>query len=256
MSRGVDAVGRPLVLRGLEGAASAAYFDAFPSMLGPSWAFPGRVRRPARDPVNALLNFGYTLATAEVARHLLRASFDLRIGLLHGIRYGRESLALDLVEELRAPLVDRFTLRLLHRRQIQRDDFITHDEDGAVRLTDDARRRYLEWWEEALSSRAPLLRNDRSTPDDDAAPHAAQVEGLEKQRLGPNPKAPNEITWRFRIERQAHRLARFLLRQAPFKPLQATRDPKNHIAGDGGDSQPVRPVSEVDETNPKTGSSS
>lgn len=229
------------VLRGLEGAASAAYFDAFPDMLGPEWAFPGRVRRPATDPVNALLNFGYMLATAEVARHLLRASFDLRIGLVHGIRYGRESLALDLVEELRAPLVDRFTLRLLRLRQLKREDCVERDDDGAVRLT---RRSYLEWWEEALSSRAPLLRNDRPAIGDDAVRSAKRIgQARREARAAVDP--PDGVTWRFRIERQAHRLARFLLQGVPFKPLQATRKAKAGRAV--ADSQPPAATADGDE---------
>lgn len=213
--------------RGIEGAASSTYFGAFADMVGPDWAFPGRVRRPPRDPVNALLSFGYTLATAEVARHLLRASFDLRIGLVHGIRYGRESLALDLVEELRAPLVDRFTLRLLRRGQLKREDFIEREDDGAVRLTDEARRSYLAWWEETLSSRAPLLRND--APDDGDLWRSA--EWIRPRRDGEldasaQDRAPEELTWRYRMERQVQRLARFLLRDAPFKPLQSSRKSK------------------------------
>lgn len=239
-------------VRGLEGAAGSAYFDAFPDMLGPEWSFPGRKRRPARDPVNALLNFGYTLATSEVARHLLRASFDLRIGLVHGIRYGRESLALDLVEELRAPLVDRFTLRLLHRHQLKPADFVERDGDGAVRMTDDARRTYLEAWEETLSARAPLLRNDGPAVGDEEL-RAADVIARGREpvardrgddRLG---AVPDQVTWRFRIERQAHRLARFLLRDVPFMPLQATRKAKRAPVSDEAGSQPAAGLADDDD---------
>jgi CRISPR-associated protein Cas1 len=225
--------------RGIEGAASSTYFGAFADMVGPEWAFPGRVRRPPRDPVNALLSFGYTLATAEVARHLLRASFDLRIGLVHGIRYGRESLALDLVEELRAPLVDRFTLRLLRRGQLKREDFIEREEDGAVRLTDDARRSYLEWWEETLSSRAPLFRDDAPDDGSDLSRSAEWIRPRRDRVPDASAKGgvPEELTWRFRMERQVQRLARFLLRDAPFKPLQSSRKPKRPAVPDEIDSQ-------------------
>ncbi len=206
-------------LLGLEGAASAAYFAAFGDMLSGAWSFPGRVRRPPKDPVNALLSFGYTLAGSEIARHLTAAGFDPRIALLHGIRYGRESLPLDLVEEFRAPLVDRFTLRLLNRSELTEADFEDRDHD-AVGLRDGARRRYLELWEEMLSARAPRLRNDGAiSGDEDMA---------EAQELGRAVPAGQEVelgervTWRFRMERQIHRLRRFLLKGVPYRPLQST----------------------------------
>lgn len=190
------------VLRGYEGAGSAAYFAAFGSALSPPWTFPGRVRRPPRDPVNALLSFGYTLATAEVTRHLVRAGFDPRIGLLHGIRYGRVSLALDLVDEFRTPMVDRFTLALLNRRQLRSDDFETHD-DGAVRLTAEGRRKYLELWESMLGAGGTVGRGpspDGATDDD-----------------------RSRSSWRERIARQAHRLRIHLLDGAAYRPLTAPR---------------------------------
>ena len=214
------------VLRGFEGAASAAYFEAFPEMLARGFTFPGRVRRPPKDPVNALLSFGYTLAGSEVARHLARIGFDTRIGLVHGIRYGRESLPLDLVEELRSPMVDRFTLRLLNHRQLERDDFEERD-DGAVRLRDDARRRYLELWEEMLSAKAPRLRNE-PRPDATDPGRATRVDretGAAPPCATAGEPAPLDepVTWRYRIERQAHRLRRFLLKGVPFRPLQSSR---------------------------------
>ncbi len=242
------------VLRGFEGAASAAYFDAFPEMLRTGFVFEKRVRRPPKDPVNALLSFGYTLAGSEVARHLARVGFDTRIGLLHGIRYGRESLPLDLVEELRAPMVDRFTLRLLNNRQLEREDFEERD-DGAVRLRDDARRRYLELWEEMLSAKAPRLRND--DPGDDAGlVGARRVDRATRaaEPAGGAPEAPprldEPVTWRYRIERQAHRLRRFLLKGVPFRPLQSSRkindpgsiDPQNGSARPPEPSQPLESI--------------
>lgn len=198
------------VLRGLEGAGSAKYFQVFGETLSEGWTFRRRVRRPATDPVNALLSFGYTLAVGEVGRFLTWGGFDTRIGMLHGLRYGRESLALDVVEEFRAPMVDRFTLRLLNLGQLEREDF-EEQEDGAVRLTPDGRRRYLTLWEEMLMKRAPGLRNE----SEDVGERAQWVtkEGGEEA----------DVTWRHRMERQVNALRRYLLNGAPFEPLQRSR---------------------------------
>lgn len=199
-------------LRGIEGAAAAAYFEAFATLIDGGWGFRRRARRPPPDPVNALLSFGYTLATGEVARHLLRAGFDLRIGLFHGLRYGRESLPLDLVDEFRVPMVDRFTLGLLRRRQVQLEDFVAVD-TGGVRLTDPARRRYLELWEEMLDAAAPALRGvDDDDGDGDGETQVGAEEGVGEGR----------VTWRRRMQRQVGRLYRFLMRGEGYRGLLAS----------------------------------
>lgn len=207
-------------LRGMEGAAAAAYFSAFREIVGDAWGFAKRVRRPPTDPVNALLSFGYTLATSEVARHLLRAGFDLRIGLFHGIRYGRESLPLDLVEDLRVPMVDRFTVALLRRRQLAADDF-ERQEDGAVRLAHDARRRYLELWEEMLERPAPSLRGEESEADGDAVTEDFVA-------APPGRSEPDQpVTWRRRIRRQVRRLQQYLMRDIPYRGMLADGTARN-----------------------------
>lgn len=211
-------------LRGLEGAAAAAYFGVFSEMLSSPWSFPGRVRRPPTDPVNALLSFGYTLAGGELARHLQWAGFDLRIGLIHGLRYGRESLPLDLLEEVRAPLVDRFVLRLINRRVLQLEDF-ERTNDGACRLTPDARVRYLTAWEEMLAATAARLRNEPDAPvrDDGDAP-------LRLDRAAQEAAEGDASSWRARLERQTYRLQKFLLRDMPYRPLQSSRKPKERAS--------------------------
>ncbi len=205
-------------IRGFEGAGAAAYFGVFGELLRGGWTFPGRVRRPATDPVNALLGFGYTLAVGEVARHLVFAGFDPRVGLLHGLRYGRESLPLDLVEEFRGSMVDTFTLRLLNRGQLQVADFDTDPGTLAVRMTADARRRYLDAWEEMLDRRGgrlPREADDGADGDDDGA--------VERVGRGGEPptRAGRGVSWRYRIERQVARLRRFLMSDEPYRPLHA-----------------------------------
>lgn len=209
---------------GVEGAAAAEYFEAFGEMLAAPWPWRGRVRRPATDPVNALLSYGYALATGEVARLLAWGGFDGRVGLVHGLRYGRQSLALDLVEEFRPVLVDRFVLRVVNRRQFALDDFEEHD-GGAVRLSSEARRRFLELWEELLASRAPALRNDVDLPSDFERPEAVRIGGTGS---GADPAGDGEgPTWRGRMERQVGRLRRFVMRGEAYRGLMASKNAGN-----------------------------
>lgn len=127
-------------LLGIEGEAAAIYFAVFRILLRTAgFDFVTRTRRPPKDPVNALLSLVYSLVTHECLSALSGVGLDPYAGFLHQDRSGRPSLALDLLEEFRAPLADRFVLTLINRKQIQPKDFVT-EASGAVRLTDDARK--------------------------------------------------------------------------------------------------------------------
>lgn len=138
-------------VRGVEGAAARAYFAAWDEVLAPSGlSFPGRTRRPPRDPVNAVLSFGYGLLLALVDGWVSAVGLDPYQGYLHTIRHGKPSLSLDLMEEFRPVLVDRLVFALLNRRRLQKEDF--QERLGGVELTETGRRTFLQAWEELLES--------------------------------------------------------------------------------------------------------
>ena len=144
------------ILRGLEGDAANAYFSAFPSLIrnkDPEFTFSGRSRRPPRDAVNAILSFLYVLLAQDCRAAAETHGLDPQMGFLHRDRPGRMSLALDLMEEFRAPVVDRLCLSLINRRQIPPSGF-RHEETGGVFLTDDARTTVLKAWQDR--KRTPL----------------------------------------------------------------------------------------------------
>lgn len=137
-------------LRGLEGAGASMYFDRFDDMIlgnKEEFRYTGRSRRPPLDSVNAMLSFAYTLLGNDCAAALESVGLDPYVGFMHRDRPGRTSLALDLLEELRPCLADRFVLTMINDRIVSGKDFITQ-ENGAVRLTDDARRAFLKQWQE------------------------------------------------------------------------------------------------------------
>ncbi len=147
-------------MRGIEGAAATVYFSRFDSMLhSPSgFRFETRSRRPPRNEVNAVLSFVYTLLTREISSALETVGLDPAAGYLHTLRPGRPSFALDLIEELRAPLCDRFTLSLLNLGQLGEKDFERDSE--AVFLNDRGRRTVLASWQKrkAEAVQHPFLR--------------------------------------------------------------------------------------------------
>jgi CRISPR-associated protein Cas1 len=132
-------------LRGIEGYAAKAYFGAFTAMVRQNrsvFAFTERSRRPPKDPINALLSFVYTLLVSECVAACEGVGLDPQMGYLHTLRPGRPALALDLMEELRAPLADRLVLTLINRQQITPNDFIDRP-GGAIYLTKEGRTTVL-----------------------------------------------------------------------------------------------------------------
>ncbi len=132
-------------VRGIEGMCAQAYFQAFDHLVTSQrtdFRFEGRSRRPPLDRTNCLLSFLYSLWTNDCVTALEGVGLDPQLGFLHVPRPGRPALALDLVEELRAPVVDRLALTLINRKQIQADDFEVRA-GGAVMLTEDGRKKVL-----------------------------------------------------------------------------------------------------------------
>lgn len=138
-----------LTLVGEEGLAANKYFEVFPCMMTQQregFPFSGRNRRPPKDAVNAMLSLAYTLIANDVAAALETVGLDPYVGFLHTLRPGRASLALDMTEELRAYLGDRFVLSLINRRQVTPNDFLYQGEQG-VTMTENGRKTFIAAWQ-------------------------------------------------------------------------------------------------------------
>ena len=132
-------------IRGIEGDASRSYFSVFDSMITlqkEDFIFRFRNRRPPKDNVNCLLSFIYTILLHDVLSALETVGLDPQVGYLHSDRPGRPSLALDMMEEFRAPFADRLALSLINLRQIQKGGFIK-SQAGGVLMTDETRKTLL-----------------------------------------------------------------------------------------------------------------
>ena len=136
-------------LMGIEGACAAEYWKGFAAALrSPGLGFSGRRFRPPPDPVNAVLSLGYSLLTHLVASALDACGLDPWLGFLHRPAASRHSLALDVVEVFRAPIVDRLAVRLFNLRVLKPDDF---ERRGAgVLLSARALRRFADSWEQTI----------------------------------------------------------------------------------------------------------
>ncbi|PEU18373.1 MULTISPECIES: type I-C CRISPR-associated endonuclease Cas1c [unclassified Bacillus (in: firmicutes)] len=136
-------------LRGWEGQAAISYNKLINQMIlqqKEDFYFHTRSRRPPLDNVNAMLSFAYTLLANDMASALEGVGLDAYVGFLHRDRPGRVSLALDVMEELRGVYADRFVLSLINKKVINKDDFLKK-ENGAVIMTDEARKKFLTAWQ-------------------------------------------------------------------------------------------------------------
>ncbi|MDZ7360733.1 MAG: CRISPR-associated endonuclease Cas1 [candidate division KSB1 bacterium] len=138
-------------LLGLEGSATAAYFKVLGRMFLPPWQFATRSRRPPKDPVNAVLSFGYVIVGNELQSHLDGIGFDPYAGFYHASEYGRPSLALDLLEEFRHSLVDRLALHLFNQNVFTTADF-QNLSVGGVHLNRDGQKKFFQSYERYLGS--------------------------------------------------------------------------------------------------------
>lgn len=132
-------------LRGMEGEAAEAYFSVFDHTIlvpGPDFRFNTRSRRPPLDRVNALLSYVYSILALDLRSALEAVGLDPYVGFLHVERPGRPSLALDLMEEFRAPFADRLVLGLVNLRQIDASGFVVHP-TGEVEMSGETRKTLL-----------------------------------------------------------------------------------------------------------------
>ncbi|MEO5365634.1 MAG: CRISPR-associated endonuclease Cas1 [Magnetococcus sp. WYHC-3] len=182
---------------GVEGLASRIYFGVLGAGFRGEIGFSGRQRRPPPDPANALLSFGYVLFGNLIGAAVEARGLDPAVGFLHALRPGRASLALDLLEEFRHPVVDRFVMRTLNLRMLRPEHFEPDPEEhGGVRLTREGLKLFFRSWGEHL---------DQPLPDAEAG-----AEG-------------GEFTPVALLRRQVDRVAMALRTGEPYRPFLLRR---------------------------------
>lgn len=122
-------------LHTLEQIISFSYKGASPALMGAC----------ARKEIG--LPFACALLGNDCASALEGAGLDAYVGFLHRNRPGRQSLALDLMEELRGVMADRFVLTLINRKIVKAEHF-DRQGDGAVLLNETGRKQFLSAWQQ------------------------------------------------------------------------------------------------------------
>jgi CRISPR-associated protein Cas1 len=144
-------------IRGLEGSAAAAYFNAYKCLFPESFNFTHRNRRPPRDPVNALLSLSYTLADSIACQRLQSVGLELMIGFYHQLSWSRHSLSSDVIEPVR-PQIDEWVRLLIARQHIRIHHF--EQNDDACLLKKQGRQIYYALWEQEIRSQLTKMIDD------------------------------------------------------------------------------------------------
>lgn len=139
-------------LMGIEGAASARYFERWSKLWQTPWQFNGRNRRPPRDPVNALMSLSYGLALGYVGRLASRKGLEPALGFVHGAQRERPALALDLLEPLRAR-IDHWVWQLLNKTSPLTPEHFSNSKADGCRLNKTGRAIYFAHWYRDLDDR-------------------------------------------------------------------------------------------------------
>ncbi len=181
---------------GHEGMVAAHYFRHFSHMLKPqdfdaTWDFNGRNRRPPKDPVNALLSFGYALLAKEFTVALLAEGLDPWWGMYHQPRHGRPALSLDLMEPFRPVIVDSAVITAINTSMTRASHF-TRSKAGCI-LKPDGRKNFIRAYENRL------------------------------QQLVTHPLFGYRCSWRSMIKLQARLFSRWLRKDIPNLPEIVTR---------------------------------
>jgi len=187
---------------GVEGSAARAYFGCVMEFNRSPMKWPGRQKHPSTDPLNALLSLGYTLVMHELAGLMEGAGLDPYLGYLHQPDRGRPSLALDVMEPFRHPLVDRLVLTLVNRDMIGERDFHKEGEGGGMFLAPQPLKKFFAEYERWMLDRTP-----------DGAP------------AGPR--------WRELLKAEVEKLAAALGGQSPFAPFRWNRKPQGNVTQEG-----------------------
>ena len=138
-------------LMGIEGLASKTYFDVFGILYNDNcFKWNGRSRRPANDPMNAMLNFGYSLLEKDVRRSLATKGLEVSIGYLHSLDLRKDSLIFDVMEKFRPLIVDRFVMRCISWKMFSDSDFEIIE--GRCLFNEKARNKFIAEYEKYVGS--------------------------------------------------------------------------------------------------------
>jgi CRISPR-associated protein Cas1 len=139
--KNIDELRLPLL--GLEGIATRFYFEGLRKLIPSAWQFEKRIKRPPTDPINALISYLSTILTGQILLRIFVTGLDPYLGFIHADRSGRPSLALDILEQFRQPMIDRVILRMIRRSEINNEQNFEQSNYG-IQLTKEGKGKVIQ----------------------------------------------------------------------------------------------------------------
>ena len=136
--------------------AAACYFRRLGDFFPPELPFVERSRQPPLNAANSILSWSYTIVLGEIETGLRSHGLDVGIGFLHTLEHSMPSLALDLLEPLRAPLCDMLSLHLLNHKILRLEHFRFDSGDGGTYLNDDGKKLFFTAYEQTMTRKFSL----------------------------------------------------------------------------------------------------
>lgn len=156
----VDAASTVDEVMGYEGNAAKSYFSCLPHLVEKEeFVFKGRTSRPPRDPFNSIISYGYSLLYRNIIGAIERHGLHPYFAYMHQLKGGHAALASDLVEEFRAPVVDRTALHLVNDGMVEPEDFYENGQ-GAVYFKRDVAKRITDAFSAVIVKRYPYYKAD------------------------------------------------------------------------------------------------
>lgn len=128
----------------IEGGASFMYYAEWKKSFGKEWEFNGRHGRNfknylAIDPINSILNVGYSLLAQEMSEILLKRGWELCIGFLHIDTKNTywNMAAMDFIEPFRV-WIDNVVTEIINEKVIKPNDFTFTDDKSHMIIKDKA----------------------------------------------------------------------------------------------------------------------
>ena len=142
----IDGIDEFNSLMGIEGSVSKLYFSAY--FQGLNWK--KRVPHAHTDPINTMLDIGYTILFNYIEVFVRMFGFDLYRGVYHRQWFRRKSLVCDLMEPFRC-LIDAQIRKSINLEQFKESDFKSHK--GEYVLKNEEAWKYYQIFFETLISR-------------------------------------------------------------------------------------------------------
>lgn len=145
-------------LLGFEGSAAKCYFSCYSKLFSDlGFSFEGRSSRPPKDPVNALLSYGYSVLHRNIIGAIERHGLNPYFGFMHKLSRGHAALASDLIEDYRAFIVDRSVISFVRSGDVSSADFMFRD-DGAVYMSRNLMRSFTDFLSGEMAKRDSFFR--------------------------------------------------------------------------------------------------